>query len=327
MASGLVTAVVITNPGTGYTTPPAVILQDPSVNTAIFWTASATVAVGQFIKAYQSGSGRNYYYQVTGAGTFTTSPPTHTSGSTTNGGATLLYVGESAQGYAVLGNTSAYLQGSIYQMAGVTNLIITTAGSAYTQAPDVIMSRPDMVGGRQALAVCTISGGAVNTMTVIEPGSGYLNPPTVQFVARFGGGSGAVATAVLGNPGEKPIISTMPASITNTFFLDFGLTGHNYALLTTGTASTIYFDNLINTGSAPYYKGFPLGRKITLYIKNTSGGTLTFTFANLTAANTSTAANTMSVSATRTGRVDFIVLTQTLPGGQPSDVYATYFTS
>ena len=327
MASGVVVNTVITNPGTGYTTPPAVIFQDPSVGTAIFWVSGATVTTGTFIKAYQSGSGQLFYYQVTTGGTFTTSPPTHTSGSAGNGGVTLLYVGTVAQGYSAIGYSSAAVQGCIHQMGAVTNLIITTAGSSYTQPPEIILSRPDMVGGTQARAVCTVSGGVVNTITIIDPGTGYLAPPTVQFIARFGGGTGAVATAVIGSPGEKPIISTMPQSTSNNYFLDFGLSGHNFAVLTTGTASTIFFDNLINSGAAPFYKGFPIGRKITLYIRNTSGGALTFTFSNLTAANTSTNSSSMSVSATRTARVDFIVLTQSIPGGQASDVFATYFTS
>lgn len=327
MSAGAVVGIVITNPGTGYTTPPTITFQDPSVSTATFWSSGATVAVNQFIKAYQSGSGQNFYYQVTTGGTFTTSAPTHTSGTVANGSVQLLYVGTGAQGYSAVGYGSAVVQGCIHQLGAVTNLVITTAGSAYTQAPDIILGRPDMVGGKQALAVCTVSAGAVNTITVTDPGSGYLSPPTVQFVARVGGGSGAVATAVIGSPGEKPIVSTMPQSVTNSYFLDFGLTGHNTAFLSTGASSTIFFDNLIASGSAPFVKGFPLGRKISLYVKNTGGSPITITFSNLSANNTSTNTAAPSISGTRTARFDFIVLTQTVPGGTSADVFMTTFTS
>lgn len=320
MSAGAVTGVIISNPGTGYTTPPPILFQDPSVNTAILWLANATVAVNQYIKAPQSATGQIFYYQVTVAGQFTTTAPSHTSSTASNGTVTLLYVGTVAQGYSAIGYTGAIVQGCIHEMGCVNQFVITAAGSAYTQAPQVVIGPPQMAGGRQATAMCTISGGAVNGILTTDAGSGYLYPPTVSFIAYPGGGSGAAATAVISSPGVKPIVSVMPVSITNTYFLDFGLTGSDTVFLTTAASSTIYFDNLVNLGSTPYTKGFPQGRKITLYVKNTFASAITITFTNLTGNNTSGNTNAPSVGGTRTGRFEFIVLST---GNAAADVYMT----
>jgi hypothetical protein len=86
----------------------------------------------------------------------------------------------------------------------ISNLSLTSSGSGYVSAPQVVITGPDFPSGflpnpqgLQATATCTISGGAVNTITLISTGTGYFAP-----AISFTGGSAAVsatATAVISN--------------------------------------------------------------------------------------------------------------------------------
>jgi hypothetical protein len=76
----------------------------------------------------------------------------------------------------------------------VQTLTIVNGGSGYvTTVPDVIIEAPGTTGGHQATATCTISGGAVNTVTITYAGSGYITNPTVTITG--GGGIDANITA------------------------------------------------------------------------------------------------------------------------------------
>jgi hypothetical protein len=75
---------------------------------------------------------------------------------------------------------------------GITSIDVTSGGSGYTAVPGVTITAPDVQGGTQAQAAATISAGVVVAVTITEPGSGYLNVPTVGFSS-----GAAAATAVL----------------------------------------------------------------------------------------------------------------------------------
>jgi hypothetical protein len=75
---------------------------------------------------------------------------------------------------------------------GITSINVTAGGTGYAAVPGVTITAPDVQGGTQAQAVATISGGIVVAVTITEPGSGYLNVPTVGFSS-----GAATATAVL----------------------------------------------------------------------------------------------------------------------------------
>lgn len=81
----------------------------------------------------------------------------------------------------------------------VSNIVITSGGSAYTVAPIVTISPPNLEGGVQATATATISGGVVNGISVTNPGSGYTRTPLVVISRGVGDttGSGAAAQVVL----------------------------------------------------------------------------------------------------------------------------------
>jgi hypothetical protein len=70
----------------------------------------------------------------------------------------------------------------------VTQIDLDTGGSGYGSAPSVLISAPAN-GGTQATATATISGGVVNSLTLVNPGSGYTEIPAIT----FSGGSPTVA--------------------------------------------------------------------------------------------------------------------------------------
>jgi hypothetical protein len=337
--------VSIINPGTGYNSPPQITFQDPSPVPPIFDYINTGVATGTqvTINSYlrvQQTNGTRFVYQVVRAGTTGTdfiagnSVPTQANGYVTSGNCTLLYIGTIAQGFTSLGYSGIITQGAIHQVGGVVNCVIQTAGSGFTAAPLLTFSPPQMPGGRPPVAVCTISGGAIQFVNVIDTGSGYLYPPTVTITSVNGVGTGANIAAVIGSPGEKPIVSYMPRSTNDQYTLDFGMNGHNVVFLTTGSNSTVFFDNQNASGAAPFFKGFPIGRKITLFVKATAGVTMTFT--NLVAANSSSGANTQAITSGRTAKFEFTVLSTgnpfnqagvSPPGGTFNDVYGSFIAS
>ena len=296
------------------------------------------------VPQYGSAQANEYYnyYQVTYPGILSTTPPSHVSGGALNGTAYLTYVGTLAQGITSIGYSGIITQGAVHQLGAVSQLIVSYVGSGYTTPPTVTIGRPDFPGGRQAQAVISaLSSGTIiqTNIAITDPGSGYLNPPTVTLSTPNASIVPAVVTAVISNPGEKPIVSQMPVAASNAYFLDFGLYGNNVTTITTAASSTVYFDNIVNSGAAPYTHGFPQGRKVILYVRNTSGSTITITFSNLAAANTNKGSNAPTVSANTTMRCEFQVLTQSSylnnaatpiassAGGNANDVYAIFINS
>ena len=296
-----------------------------------------------FIKAPQS-SGQVYYYQVSYPGYLGASAPTHTSGLAVNGTAGLTYVGSIAVGQSSIGYSGIVTQGAVHQVGCLVNIIITYAGAGYVAPPQVIIGQPDVPGGRQAIATATVASGAVTAINVVDSGSGYLYPPKISLIGQGAVTTQASATAVIGNPGEKPIVSTLVPQVAfgsisaNTYVLDFGLNGHNVVFLQTAAASTFLFDNYAQSGAnaTPYNKGFPLGRRIILYVKNTSGSGISLTFTNLQANNAGSTGNNPTLAANKTLKVEFIVLSQGslmnqtgagYAGGSIHDVYATFTTT
>ena len=124
--------------------------------------------------ANQTGCPVGASVTTAGTGYSTTSPPTWTVGA---GGA----VFRSVIGGAI--NTS---------------VSVTAGGSGYTYPPLVIFSAPPP-GGVPATGYCTLSAGAVSTVTVVDQGGGYVNAPTVVFVndPREGSGAGSPAAATI----------------------------------------------------------------------------------------------------------------------------------
>jgi hypothetical protein len=177
MSGTSVSYVVIQNFGDDYSSIPAVVFGTQ-------WTATTAVTVGQQI--FYS----NRLYTVTGAGNTGSSAPTHTSGSATNGTATLTYAGQPATGTAVL-----------------------RYGAGYSSIPDVLVQ--PVAGGAgagcyfssvksEAKLIPIIDAGQIVGVQIDDPGIGY----TATNINVTGDGSDAQLSADL-SPGD---INTLQAN-------------------------------------------------------------------------------------------------------------------
>jgi phage tail sheath protein FI len=111
---------------------------------------------------------------------------------------------------------------------GVASVNVTEDGEGYVLATTVVTIAPpaDLVRGRQARAVAQVVGGAVTGITITDPGFGYDGVPAVTIT---GAGTGATATAVLGNvanPVGKALEALVPR-VRGVAFVDGP--GTNYA--------------------------------------------------------------------------------------------------
>ena len=182
-SSGNLKSIGVNSGGSGYTSPPSVIIGSQ-------WTASNTVSVGQ-----QFFYGSNLY-TVTVAGVTGTNPPTHTTGSATNGTTTLTYAGNVATATATVGSTPGVDVGTIIGIG------ITSAGSGYTVKPNISFSG----GGGAGATASAVLQFTVSSVTITNPGSNYSTAPSVSFSSLSG--NGAVANSSITNTGVSSVTVT-----------------------------------------------------------------------------------------------------------------------
>jgi hypothetical protein len=240
--TGSVLYVTVTNPGDNYTS-------DPTVTFGTAFPLSTAVLVGEqyFVS--------NRLYTITGAGTTSSSNPTHTSGSASNGTATVAYAGTPA-----------------------TGSVVRRFGAGYSTVPTVSFSGG---GGSGAIAAVNVSkseaklypildGGQIVGVTIENSGIGY----STATIAVSGTGTGAVLTPDLnvGNiaslQANNEILTT--AGTINAIKLISG--GYGYGVATVsiqgdGTGATA--TATINTAT---------GRLTKINITNPGSG---YTFANI----------------------------------------------
>lgn len=158
LTNGVVTDVIITNPGAGYLAAPTVTFSAPTkVSAEGVVKLSGSAVDGVFI----TNSGAGYK-----TATVTFSAPSS---------------GTLATGSVVIEN-------------GIVKLVnITVAGNGYSQ-PSVTFSAPPS-GGTSAEAIAVVGNGRIEKLIITNKGSGYINPPTITI--NQGGNVSASATPIL----------------------------------------------------------------------------------------------------------------------------------
>jgi len=170
---GSVGLIAVSNPGSGYTSAPNVVISAPNDANGVQAVATATIVTG-------SGGIRSVY--VTSGGSGYTAVPDVTIGAPN-----------------ITGGTQATAVASISGGA-VVSIGVVEAGSGYTSIPTVTFSS----GAATANAV--ISTGGVSTVSLTNAGSGYTSSPTITFSGGGGSGANAIAQIVTFRTGTVSIL-------------------------------------------------------------------------------------------------------------------------
>jgi hypothetical protein len=170
---GSVGLIAVSNPGSGYTSAPNVVISAPNDANGVQAVATATIVTG-------SGGIRSVF--VTSGGSGYTAVPDVTIGAPN-----------------ITGGTQATAVASISGGA-VVSIGVVEAGSGYTSVPAVTFSS----GGATANAV--ISTGGVSSVSLVNAGSGYTSSPTITFSGGGGSGANAIAQIVTFKTGTVSIL-------------------------------------------------------------------------------------------------------------------------
>ena len=233
-ASGIVTAIDVVNPGSGYTSTPAVTilpsllippgtvtitLTDQSNNLIEAETPSVDPTTGSFTAIFDGAemlavSGTPYKLSYS----YTTSSPSFNS---TVGKPTVLAVQAATPMFTNLsapsitfGTPTTTIAGTISVASSpasasatviggeVTAITLTNGGAGYTSIPNVTING----NGSGATATATLTGDVVTAITVTNPGTGYTTPPTVTIglpytpASATASVSGGAVTSITLNP-------------------------------------------------------------------------------------------------------------------------------
>ena len=155
-----------------------------------------------------------------------------------------------------------------------TSVTITNGGTLYTYPPKVVVVPPAAQGSQPFLpasVVCGISGGAVNSVTVINQGAGYVSAPTLLILNQPGDttGSGCVLTAALTGTGQVTAVmmntpgsvqtstptlafagSGLPSSAAATVLMNYSLTNAGAGTVTAGSGYTNGYTLVASTGQS-----------------------------------------------------------------------------
>lgn len=112
-------------------------------------------------------------------------------------------------------NSTISFAGTVFQsqggilspFGGTGTALVASAGTAYTRAPIIMFTAPPNQGAQPCIlptATCTISGGAINAVTVINQGAGLLGLPGIVVVNQPGDttGGGALLGWLVGNSSQ-----------------------------------------------------------------------------------------------------------------------------
>ncbi|MEI7743592.1 MAG: MBG domain-containing protein, partial [Chloroflexota bacterium] len=172
--TGGISSITVTNPGDGYVVAPKVTITSPGVSPTTLASATSVISTGVVNGVAVNEWGFGF-----------TKPSVSFSGGSPSKPATAVASG------------------------GVDNVTIVDGGGVYTTHADVTFGLPDQPGGVQATGTATFdANGAINAVTVVNPGSGYSQAPTVT-ITDSGTNPPAVPAKVTAtiNIGQIDIIS------------------------------------------------------------------------------------------------------------------------
>jgi hypothetical protein len=204
LTGGAVTAIVITNPGSSYTSVPTVTLSAPPLG-GIQATAIATLTGGTVTSI-----------SITNAGSGYTVAPTVSIG-------TVAGIGYSVGNIVSLNGTgTAGTAGTYFATATVTSVTATGAINGLTLLDGGKYSITSSPNGLTGLTVVAATGGAgatlnaigfVNAVNLTSIGTGYTSTPTISFTGGSGIGASAIANfvtatgpVIIGNLGNSDTI-------------------------------------------------------------------------------------------------------------------------
>jgi hypothetical protein len=175
-----VASISVTNMGAGYSAQPMI---GPTGTTR--WAAS-TVLGANSVRAW----GGNLYVVTTG-GTSGTTGPSHTSGTATDGTATLLWVGTSGCLGTAFMSTTNHVIGTQYFYGNNLYVCVATGGGGSAVSPPTHTSGTVLSGSAtfryvgtvaKATANFDLTTGTVRSISVTQAGSGYYNNAAPGFV-------------------------------------------------------------------------------------------------------------------------------------------------
>jgi len=204
MSTGSITALNLTAPGSGFTTPPTVAFTGGCATGATCGGAAASATLGYPVLSVAVTGGSGYTAAPTvsfvgGSGegasaTAALTPPPYT--------VVGLSVATGGTGYAVgdvltlVGGTGTAATATVAAATGgvITSVTLTGSGS-YSVAPTNPVTVTDATTTTASGATLTATTSATVASITVTNGGAYSTAPTVQLVG--GGGTGAVATATL----------------------------------------------------------------------------------------------------------------------------------
>ncbi len=234
-ATDRVTDIVVNSWGRDYFSDPQVTIDDPFTGSA--WSSGGSVTDGDII--YYTNTtvtpNRKNWYEVTVTGTLTTTGPTHTSGTTTNGTASLLYIGTTAVATPTRTNN------------GVSSLAINYSGQGYTTTPAITI----LDTGARYVAVdasgnnCYTTRAGIAGTSAWTAGTAMGGTPTIAGVA-YGNGVyvavGGTASAYSSATGSLWTTRTIPTLGSGTYSaLAYG--NETFVAITTGNVETAISSN------------------------------------------------------------------------------------
>ena len=164
---GSVGIIAVTNPGSGYTDNPTVVIGAPLDSHGD--QANATVAVT---------AGAVSLVQLQNAGTgYGVPPPSVT---ITGGG----------------GSGATAIAGVVTFATGTASAVVVSGGTGYTNSANTVVSFSGG-GGTSAAGTAVLSGGQVIEIVMTNPGSGYTNAANLVVTVSGGGGAGAVLQGIV----------------------------------------------------------------------------------------------------------------------------------